>query len=64
SKVHQTLQINDVLTVRSGGGAGYGDVSERDPKLVEQDIREERVLPDSAEKIYGRQALRAAGAGD
>lgn len=54
SKVHARLQKGDLLTVRSGGGAGYGAVNEREPKLVEKDVREERVDPAQAEKTYGR----------
>jgi N-methylhydantoinase B len=52
SKVSATLRAGDLLTVRSGGGAGYGPVAERDPRLVEEDLREERITPEHAARVY------------
>ncbi|MGQ0568881.1 MAG: hydantoinase B/oxoprolinase family protein [Armatimonadota bacterium] len=53
SKVTTALAAGDILTVRSGGGAGYGPVQERSPALVTRDIREERITSDHATRIYG-----------
>jgi N-methylhydantoinase B len=52
SKVQTTLQAGDILTVRSGGGAAYGPVDKRDPALVEQDLREERITLEHAARSY------------
>ena len=51
--VGQKLRRGDVLSMRTQGGGGYGPVAERDPKAIEQDLREEKILPDSAARIYG-----------
>lgn len=53
SKVHTTLARGDVLTVRSGGGSGYGPVAEREHPLVHRDVREDRVTPEQARTMYG-----------
>jgi acetophenone carboxylase len=42
----------DLISVIASGGAGYGDVLERDPSLVARDVREQRVSPDAAAEIY------------
>jgi N-methylhydantoinase B len=52
SKVHTTLQRGDVLTVRSGGGAGYGPPHERDRWRIERDLREDFFSPDEL-AVYG-----------
>lgn len=56
SKVSAALRAGDLLTVRSGGGAGYRPVAERDPAAIERDIREERITVDHAARVYGRTA--------
>ena len=56
SKVQATLQAGDILTVRSGGGAGYGPAEKRDPAMVERDLREERITPEHAAGAYTRAA--------
>ena len=43
SKVHVTLHRGDLLTVRTGGGAGYGQVEERDQERIDRDLREGRI---------------------
>ena len=53
SKVSAALRAGDILTVRSGGGAGYGKVIERSPSLVERDLREERITLEHAVSAYG-----------
>jgi N-methylhydantoinase B len=52
SKVSAALRSGDVLTVRSGGGAGYGPLEQRDPRLVEKDIKEERISEKHAGAEY------------
>lgn len=56
SKVQATLRRGDILTVRSGGGAGYGHPANRDPELIARDLREERITADHARGAYGRVA--------
>ena len=46
-------RVGDVLAVTQGGGGGYGDPLERDPVLVEADVLEEYVSPESARIDYG-----------
>ena len=60
SKVATTLRAGDVLTVRSGGGAGYGPVGRRDVALVERDVRDERVSEEHAARTYGPGARAGA----
>ena len=48
SKVHTTLNKGDILTVRTGGGAGYGLPEERDPQRILQDLREDRISQEAA----------------
>lgn len=47
------LHLNDTLSCRTGGGGGYGDPLERDPHLVLQDVRHEKVSELVATDIYG-----------
>jgi N-methylhydantoinase B len=56
SKVSAALRAGDLLTVRSGGGAGYRPAAERDPASIERDIREERITVEHAARVYGRTA--------
>lgn len=45
SKVHTMLKRGDILTVRTGGGAGYGPPQERDRWRIETDIQQEFISP-------------------
>lgn len=47
------LDENDVILLRSAGGAGYGDPFERDPALVLRDVLEGYVSPEKADEEYG-----------
>lgn len=54
---HITNQVvpymnGDTLYVPVGGGAGYGDVLERDPEAVLKDLREGMTTPWAAEQVY------------
>jgi acetophenone carboxylase len=42
----------DTIFVSAGGGAGYGDVLERDPELVVQDRKTNSVTPWQAANVY------------
>ncbi|GAA4700245.1 hydantoinase B/oxoprolinase family protein [Pseudonocardia yuanmonensis] len=43
----------DVVTLRSGGGGGYGDPLEREPELVAADVRAGILTTHAAEVSYG-----------
>jgi len=42
----------EIYMMCQGSGGGYGDVLERDPELVIQDLNEELISDDSAERIF------------
>lgn len=46
------VEAGDVIEIRTGNGAGYGDPTERDPQLVLQDIRDGYVSMAEAREIY------------
>lgn len=46
------LQAGDVISMRSGGGGGWGDPATRDPEQVVADVRDERISIDVAREIY------------
>lgn len=48
-----TLHQGDVARLITGVGGGYGEPSERDPSLVESDIRNEYLSREEAREIYG-----------
>jgi len=47
------LAQNDVVSIRTGAGGGWGDPLDRDPRLVLEDVRAELVSPAQAREIYG-----------
>lgn len=47
------LTPDDVVSVRSGGGGGWGDPFERDPGAVAGEVREELLTPGEARDVYG-----------
>jgi N-methylhydantoinase B len=47
------LEPGDRLRVASGGGGGYGPPEEREPALVQDDVRQGYVTPAQAHDIYG-----------
>jgi N-methylhydantoinase B len=53
------LSPGDVVVMDSAGGGGYGEPRERDPALLERDLREGKVTPERARQDYG---VRAAAA--
>lgn len=46
------LEPGDVVSVRSGGGGGWGHPAERDPAQVARDVRDELVTPEEAREVY------------
>jgi len=48
-----TLKPGDTVTVKTGGGAGFGDPLERDPMLVERDVKLGYISIDKAKEDYG-----------
>ena len=47
------VKAQDVVTIMSGGGGGYGNPLERDPKLVLQDVLDGKVTVEGARRDYG-----------
>lgn len=47
------LEAGDVVCVKFGGGGGWGDPMERDPKLVLEDVIDEYVSLEGARDDYG-----------
>jgi N-methylhydantoinase B len=52
-KSRSMLQPGDRLTMRYGGGAGYGDARERDPQAVRDDVKNGYVSAEAAKTDYG-----------
>ena len=50
-----TLEVEpgDVISIRTCGGGGYGPPADRDPALVETDVREGKVSAGRALEVYG-----------
>lgn len=48
------LGLGAVIRTMTGGGGGFGDPRERDPELVEADVRNRHVTPAHARDVYGR----------
>jgi len=47
------VEPGDVISIRTCGGGGYGPPADRDPALVETDVREGKVSPGRAREVYG-----------
>ena len=47
------LAAGEVVIVRTPGGGGIGNPRDRDPARVLDDVREGRVSPDAARRVYG-----------
>jgi N-methylhydantoinase B len=46
------LKKDDVVSIRTGGGAGYGLAAERDPALVARDVADGYLTMEEAREIY------------
>lgn len=51
--VGRILRAGDRVTIRAGGGGGYGDPLDRDPRLVSEDVRKGLVSTAHAWDAYG-----------
>ncbi|MCF8884554.1 MAG: hydantoinase B/oxoprolinase family protein [Nitrososphaerota archaeon] len=47
------LKKGDMVSLRSGGGGGWGDPLERDPEMVRMDVKNEYVTIETARDVYG-----------
>jgi N-methylhydantoinase B len=47
------LAPGDVVSVRSGGGGGWGNPFERDPRAVASEVRDELLSAEEARDVYG-----------
>jgi N-methylhydantoinase B len=47
------LELDDVLTVLTTGGGGFGDPIEREPERIGHDVRARLVTIDEALRVYG-----------
>jgi N-methylhydantoinase B len=47
------LRPGDTVSIRTGGGGGYGPPTERDPAAVQADVRNGYVSRDAAAREYG-----------
>ena len=47
------LAKGDSYTSYPSGGGGWGDPKERDPESVREDVRNEIISREKAEKVYG-----------
>ena len=47
------LTPGDVISVRTGGGGGWGNPRDRDPERVLADVRDELIDRATAEETYG-----------
>jgi N-methylhydantoinase B len=56
------LSPGDVISVRTGGGGGWGRPHDRDPQQVLADVRDGLVDRDTAVSVYGV-AIRTDGDG-
>lgn len=63
---HLPLQKGDVLSLRQGGGGGYGDPRQRDEALVAEDVRDGLVSEEEAMEVYGwaRSSAFSSGANE
>ena len=52
SKIVSTLRKGDRLTIATAGGGGYGSPAERDPALVQADLRDGKISLDAAREFY------------
>ncbi|WP_436348675.1 hydantoinase B/oxoprolinase family protein [Natronorubrum sp. FCH18a] len=53
SKSTTQLNPDDVVSIQTPGGGGYGNPLERDPEAVLEDVRNEKVSPEAAREAYG-----------
>lgn len=47
------IEAGDVISIRTAGGGGYGDPTDRDPELVVHDVEMGYISPARARSVYG-----------
>ena len=52
SRTSSTLRSGDVFVYMAGGGAGYGDVLEREPAKVLEDLKRGFITPRTVREVY------------
>lgn len=52
-KVIRNMQSGETFTIYTGGGNGYGPPTDRSIALIKEDIKNEKVSPEKAERHYG-----------
>jgi len=57
------LEAGDVVSLRTPGGGGLGEPSQRDPERVRADVLDRAVSPEFARDVYGVEANAAGAAG-
>ena len=50
--MHCKLRRGDILSMRTQGGGGYGPPGERDKAAIERDLREGKITPAGAQRVY------------
>ena len=53
SKCTRRLEAGDVISIRTPGGGGFGDPTDRDPESVLRDVRLGKCSPERARSVYG-----------
>jgi N-methylhydantoinase B len=53
SKFSIDLAPDEIMSIQSGGGGGFGEVAARDPALVRDDVAAGRISPERARDVYG-----------
>lgn len=53
SKGYHTIPVDGVMSMRGGGGGGFGDPMKRKAHLVMSDLAAGRITPATAKSIYG-----------
>jgi N-methylhydantoinase B len=56
------FEAGDLVSVRSGGGGGWGPPIGRDPEQVARDVRDELLSSEEARAVYGVALVESAGA--
>ena len=46
------LEPEDIVRIHTGNGGGFGKPEERDKKLIEEDLLNEYITPEQAQKYY------------
>lgn len=53
SKTSQVLHDGDVVSIRTPGGGGFGDATERSTEAVQRDVKLDKISKETAREVYG-----------